>query len=168
MRRLREARLASCRTGAGHQFGRLGLPAIRICAGQSFLPRPDCRIYNLSFDWLGEVLMERCIKACCQFCAWYPWNILIIDLYSLSATLATHSRSLNHRHTIHRPFCGVNFGGCLRVATAGGQLGQNRQRPNALFRGLVNCVTQCWSERRDRRLTRARGRFRALHEVGLD
>lgn len=31
------------------------------------------------------------------------WNILIIDLYSLSATLTNHSRFLSHRHNIHRP-----------------------------------------------------------------
>jgi hypothetical protein len=74
----------------------VGLPAIRICAGQCSLPRHNYRIYNLFFDWPGDR-----IKARCHFCTSYPWNIFIIDLYSLSATLAKHPRFLSHNHTIH-------------------------------------------------------------------
>ncbi len=79
----------------------VALPAIRICAGQCLLPRPNYRIYNFSFDWPGDL-----IKACCHFCASYPWKILVINLYSRSATLAKHPKFLSHRHTIHRAFCG--------------------------------------------------------------
>jgi hypothetical protein len=55
---------------------RVGLLVIWIFAGQCFLPRPNCRIYNLSLSSPGEVL----IKACCHFYSSYSWKMVIIDL----------------------------------------------------------------------------------------
>lgn len=69
-------------------------PAMQVAADQCFLPRPIRNIYTPS--------PERPIEACRYFRASYAWNILILNLYALSATLAEHSNSLSHHHTIHR------------------------------------------------------------------
>src|ERR1700720_1168263 len=66
--------------------------ARRISAGQSPLPRAIYDIYRPS--------SERAIETCRHFRASYAWNILILDLDPLSATLTDHSSFLGHETTI--------------------------------------------------------------------
>src|SRR5271166_868875 len=62
-------------------------PASRIGADQCSLPRPIREIYHPQ-SWL--------VEAGGHFCALDACNILILDLYSFSATLANYSSFLSH------------------------------------------------------------------------